>query len=183
MLAHLVDQRLEGKADARQFGILRLGAERIGLAVELLHQEIELAPDRPALPQQVARGFDMGVQAVDFFGHVRLYRQHGQFLRHAVRVGAIGVVENAGQVAFQRFGHFGFTCLGLFCRLFGQRCHLAQLRVQNVMQCSTLGPAHGVKSAEHIGQVRQQCRAQRHRIVLGHTLFQNAAHRRDVTGA
>src|SRR5262245_4501515 len=48
LLAHLVDHRLELQARPRGLGIGRLGAQRIGLAVELLGQEVEAAARRLA---------------------------------------------------------------------------------------------------------------------------------------
>src|SRR5689334_10930789 len=41
LLAHLLDQHLELERDLRHLGVDRLGAERIGLAMQLLREEIE----------------------------------------------------------------------------------------------------------------------------------------------
>ncbi len=59
----------------------RLGAERVGLAVELLHQEVELAPDRPVAGDQRARRRDVRLQPVELLGHVGLHRDQRQLLR------------------------------------------------------------------------------------------------------
>ena len=46
LLAELLDHALQLEADIGQFDVVRLGAQRIGFAVEFLRQEIEPAPDR-----------------------------------------------------------------------------------------------------------------------------------------
>src|SRR6476469_6030800 len=46
LLPHALDGALEVDADARQLDVGRLRAQRIGLAIELLAEEVELAPDR-----------------------------------------------------------------------------------------------------------------------------------------
>src|SRR5262245_54026185 len=49
LLAQPVDRRLEREAGAREVHGRRLRAQRVGLAVKLLGEEVELAPDRAAL--------------------------------------------------------------------------------------------------------------------------------------
>ena len=53
LLAHLVDHRLEIEADGGERPVDGLGTERVGLAVELLRQEVELAADGIARGQQL----------------------------------------------------------------------------------------------------------------------------------
>jgi hypothetical protein len=48
LLANLVDQHLQLDRRGRGAAVHRLGAERVGLAVELLQQEIQPAADRAA---------------------------------------------------------------------------------------------------------------------------------------
>ena len=55
LLAHLVDGRLEVKPDPGEGLKARLGTHRVGLAVEFLHQKVELAPHQTALPDQFSR--------------------------------------------------------------------------------------------------------------------------------
>ena len=55
LLAHLLDHRLEPQPGGGQRHRGRLAAQRVGLAHELLHQEVEPAPDR-ARPRPAARG-------------------------------------------------------------------------------------------------------------------------------
>src|SRR3981081_2322910 len=50
LLAELLDQALELEPDIGQLHVARLGAQRVGLAVELLGEKIELAADRAAVP-------------------------------------------------------------------------------------------------------------------------------------
>src|SRR3954466_3325398 len=49
LLAQLLDRGLQLDADIGEADIGALGAERVGLAVELLAEEVELAPDGTAL--------------------------------------------------------------------------------------------------------------------------------------
>ena len=43
LLAHLLDQHLDFNAGLRNVGVNRLGTYGVGLAIQFLHQEIELA--------------------------------------------------------------------------------------------------------------------------------------------
>ena len=54
LLAQLLDHGLQLEPDPGQLHIRRLGAERVGLAVELLAQEVEPPPDRGRVAQQPA---------------------------------------------------------------------------------------------------------------------------------
>ena len=68
LLAHLLDGRLQVEADAGQLDVAGLGAERVGLAIELLAEEIELPADRPppsssAMPPRDARAADPAPRA------------------------------------------------------------------------------------------------------------------------
>src|SRR5262249_39835122 len=57
LLAHLVDDGLELEARPCRLGVVGLGAERIGLAVELLGQEVEPAPGGlPGIEQSAGSG-------------------------------------------------------------------------------------------------------------------------------
>src|SRR6476620_142882 len=72
LLAELLDLRLEVQPDDGEGGVVGLGAERVGLARKLLGQEVEAAPDRPALAQQLTRRAHMGPQPVDFLANIGL---------------------------------------------------------------------------------------------------------------
>ena len=58
LFAHLIYHGLQVKPDGGQFAGLGFRTQRVGLAVELLHQEVELAPSGP------------------LFGHKRARRRH-----------------------------------------------------------------------------------------------------------
>src|SRR3989338_3486225 len=83
LFAHLVYHRLKVKPDAGQGKRLRFGTERIGLAHEFLHQEIEFAAHGGGFCQKQTGGIDMGRKAVEFFGHVVFHRDQRKFLREA----------------------------------------------------------------------------------------------------
>src|SRR3546814_3056460 len=76
----LLDRGLEVEADAGQLHVDRLGAQRVGLAVELLAEEVELAADGAALVEQLARRLDVCGQAVELLADVGLAGEHGEFL-------------------------------------------------------------------------------------------------------
>src|SRR5947207_13496451 len=65
LLAKLIDDGLERKPGPDQGRVGRLGAPRIGLAVELLRQEVEPPTDRLARLQQFPGCLDMGSQPID----------------------------------------------------------------------------------------------------------------------
>src|SRR4029077_19689384 len=84
LLAHLLDGALQVDADARELDVGRFRAQRIGLAIELLAEEIELAAHRlvaPGARQQIARLRDMRLEPVEFLAHVGLADQQRHFLR------------------------------------------------------------------------------------------------------
>ena len=70
LLAELIDHRLQLEADRGEPAVVRLGAERVDLAVELLGEEVEPASDRAALRPAGARGRDMRVQPVDLLADI-----------------------------------------------------------------------------------------------------------------
>src|SRR5580704_5199421 len=80
LLAELLDRRLQGKADAGQLDIGRFRAQRVGLAVQFLAQEIELPADRLAALEQVADLREMGAQPVELLADIGAADQHRQFL-------------------------------------------------------------------------------------------------------
>ena len=64
LLPELVDYRLKRQPDSGQCDVGGFGAQSVGLAVEFLRQEIELAPHAFALGDQHTRVLDMGGQPV-----------------------------------------------------------------------------------------------------------------------
>ena len=71
LLAELLDLRPEFKPLRGQRDVVRLGAEGVGLAAELLGEEIEPPADRPALVDEGAGGGDMRLQPVELLADVR----------------------------------------------------------------------------------------------------------------
>src|SRR4051812_26485032 len=65
LLAELLDHGLEVEPEAREGDVVRLGAERVGLAPELLGEEVEPAPDCAAGCEKLARRRDMGDEPVE----------------------------------------------------------------------------------------------------------------------
>src|SRR6266702_3675025 len=88
LLAHLLDQQLELEACIRQVLRNRLRAERVGLAVELLHQKVQALADRPSGPDHAVHLFEVRSQAVQLLGDVRLDAEERDLLADALLVRA-----------------------------------------------------------------------------------------------
>jgi hypothetical protein len=88
LLAQPVDGGFEGQAGAGQRRIGGLGAQRIGFAVELLGQKIQLAPAGLPPASSACGRFDMGGQPVQLLADIRFDRQHGGFLLQALGIEA-----------------------------------------------------------------------------------------------
>src|SRR5947207_2595670 len=72
LFAHLLDQHLELEGGLGQFGVDRLRSERVGLAMELLRQEIQSLTAAAASCQHAPDLVDMSYQALDFLSDVDL---------------------------------------------------------------------------------------------------------------
>src|SRR5579872_2460629 len=96
LLAQLIDRRLEFEPDGRKRGRGRLRTQRVGLAHELLGQEVEPAADARAFGQQRTRRGDMRAQPVELFANVGPASHDRRFLHDAL-------VELAR--AIDQFGH------------------------------------------------------------------------------
>src|SRR5262245_14329292 len=65
LFAELIDDRLQRQPGADQRRVGRLGAQRVGLAVEFLRQKIEPSANRLGRVEQFTGRLDMSGQAVD----------------------------------------------------------------------------------------------------------------------
>jgi hypothetical protein len=86
LLAHLLDQHFHVDRDARGVEILRLRRERIGLAVELLHQEIQAPAGRFAAAHDAAGFLDVTIEAIELLGHVDTLQLQHDFLFDALAI-------------------------------------------------------------------------------------------------
>src|SRR3954447_19203346 len=122
LLAELLHGRLEIEADPRHGHVPGLGAERIGLPAELLRQEVEAPPNRPAGAQKVARRGDVGAQAVDLLADVGARREQDRLLMEPRRIERPAGVEQGGDLLLQPrpdgFGLAGRRRLGGFDETF-----------------------------------------------------------------
>src|ERR1700687_1619807 len=75
LLAHLFDQYLDLERRLRQFRVDGLGAERIGFAVEFLHQKVEALAAASTVSQHAPHFGDVSSKARDFLGDVDLGRE------------------------------------------------------------------------------------------------------------
>src|SRR5512141_590371 len=80
LLAHLFDQHLELERHLRQLRVDRFRAERIGLAMQLLREEVEPLADTAALRQHAADFADVRREPRDFLGDVDPCREQREFL-------------------------------------------------------------------------------------------------------
>src|ERR1019366_2890317 len=86
LLAHLFDQHLDLERRLRQFRVYGLGAERIGFAVELLHQKVESFAAASTLGQYAPHLGDVGGKARDFLGDVDFGGEQRELLLQAIVV-------------------------------------------------------------------------------------------------
>src|SRR5258707_13887639 len=83
LLAKLLDRGFQGEADPGQREVGRFRAQRVGLAVELLAEEVEAPADCRALGEEVARGGDMRLEAIELLADVGAADEERSFLREA----------------------------------------------------------------------------------------------------
>ena len=98
LLAQLVDNGLQLEAIAGDVGIVGLRAQRVGFAVELLRQELELAPDRLLRGDQLARGSDVRAEPLHLLLDVGPRREQGGFLMQAAGVEGRRGVDQPGDL-------------------------------------------------------------------------------------
>ncbi len=96
---------LEPGAADLDFGGLR--AQRIGLAVELLRQELEAPPGWLRLPQQIVRRGDMGAEPVELFLDIGLGGEEQRLLVQPFRIeSGAGLHQPAHLLGKARGNHF-----------------------------------------------------------------------------
>jgi hypothetical protein len=95
LFPHLFDQQLELDRCLRNLRDQRFGTERIGFAIEFLHQEIEALAARPAGPSTRSTSSRWVEQARQFFGNVDPRRENGDFLTDSFVVDHLHGVEQA----------------------------------------------------------------------------------------
>src|SRR5262249_38688401 len=88
LLAYLLRLRFELERAAADLDVLGLARDGIGLAVDLLHEEVEALSDRlPVHPAQDRRRLDeMRVEAHELLRYVGPVREEGGFLRDAAGI-------------------------------------------------------------------------------------------------
>ena len=92
--------RLQREPDAGQLDVGRFRAQRVGLAVELLAQEIELTADRVVAAEQFARLRDVGAQPVQLLADIGARDEHRQFLRDPLLRHGRGETGELGEESF-----------------------------------------------------------------------------------
>src|SRR5580704_8912916 len=88
LFAQLLDLAAQIEADRSQGDVVRLGAERIGLARQFLREKIEPPADWPAGAHQFARRRHMGRQPIELLANIGLGGQKHRLLMKAVLVEA-----------------------------------------------------------------------------------------------
>ena len=86
LLAELLDDALELQADIGEFDIVRLGAERVDLAIKLLREEIEPPADGAAAGNEFACLRNVRREPIQLFAHVRLRSHQDRLLMQPVGI-------------------------------------------------------------------------------------------------
>src|SRR5918995_1646158 len=102
LLANLLQGGLGSERRLAHLEIIGLGADRVHLAIQLLQQEVELAPERAALVEQQRELRQMRAQSGELLGDVGLVRPDGRF-REQARVVDGRVVQERAQPLTQPF--------------------------------------------------------------------------------
>ena len=80
LLPHLFDQYLHVDGDPRGIEFLRLRRERVGLAVQLLHEEIEASTGRFATGHDAANFDKMTIEPIEFLIDIGALQDQGNLL-------------------------------------------------------------------------------------------------------
>src|SRR6056297_4259089 len=72
LLAHLLDEHLQLHRGPRGLGIAGFRAEGVGLAIELLPQEVQPPAHRLVAPERAAQRLDVAIEPVELLLHVHL---------------------------------------------------------------------------------------------------------------
>jgi len=86
LLADLFQFRLEADDDVADRGGIRLGADRVDLAVHLLHQEIQLAPHRFLQAQGLVELGKVAVETHQLLGDVAAVGEERDLAQHPLVV-------------------------------------------------------------------------------------------------
>ena len=151
-ILHLLAQLLDGGLQPQPGGGQRRGggfaAQRVGLAVELLHQEVEAAADGGALGDQGARRGDVAGEPVQFLAHVGARGQQSDFLGdaflRAVRWSRAAAPEGFPSAAYAA----GRAGRRLRSRVGVQRVDLVQQPVKHAAQPFAFGGARADQRRE-----------------------------------
>ncbi len=84
LLTHLFDQKLEFHRRISEFGGGRFGAERIRLAIEFLHHEVEAFTDGPTGIENAPGLGQMGGQARELFCYVDPHTKQSHLLTDSI---------------------------------------------------------------------------------------------------
>ena len=180
---------LELEADRRQLARPRLRAERVGLAVELLHQEVEPAPDRAALGDQRSRRGDVRLQPVELLGDVGLHRDQRQLLGEPGLVDRRRRRQHRLEPAPHQLSGAGGAALGRLARRRHQPADPLELGFDGRGERRPLGGATGREGGHDRSDVRAHRRQhpgrlrRRRRLRLHHAAQRQEVrrrHRREV---
>src|SRR5690349_1374650 len=142
LLAQLLDRRLQVDPDVGEADIGALGAERVGLAVEFLAEEIELAPDRAPFGDEIARRRDMRGEPVQFLAHVGLAGEDRGFLSQAVLIERVEALQQLGELLLHFLPDRQRLSAGTLGRRLAQALDFVQMRADEVGQPFALDLAH-----------------------------------------
>ena len=146
LFAHLLDQHLHVNRNAGHLQHGRLGAQGVGLAVQLLNQEVQAFADVAALGEQARNLVQMRAQTGQLFGYVDADGKsgglgQGPVLGRLWQVAAVGqghgvfpAFQKALALLLDQLGHQG-------AGQFGQSAQLANVALQHLGQAGAFAGA------------------------------------------
>src|SRR5690349_20450158 len=156
LLAQLLDRRLQVDPDTGEADIGALGAERIGLAVEFLAEEVELAPDRAALGHQIARRRNMGVEPVQLLAHIRLAGENRGFLRQTVLVQRRQALQQFGELLLHLLPNRQRLGAGTLRRRLAEALNLVHMRGDEIGEALAFDLAHLGEAVDRLAEALLQ---------------------------
>src|SRR5436309_5802659 len=93
LLAELLELALRGKDEVGDREVARLGARRVELAVDLLHEEVDPLADGPLLAWCAVQRGEVALEPAELLGDVAAFGEHRDLVRDPVRVELLAADE------------------------------------------------------------------------------------------
>src|ERR1700730_56683 len=149
LFAELLDLDAQFEAEPRQARVVRLSAQRIGLARKFLGKEVEPAAGRAALRQKFAGRGGVRGKTVQFFPDIGLGRQHQSLLVQTILVEIRVSGKKSKRLREARPDRLGLAGRGGIGRL-RQRGELFESRREHQGKRAALALPHGHQRIERL---------------------------------